>query len=96
VGALMEPTIPIPQCNGVLQKNQTGVEASVTLRVNWVPVVMPESKPVPLLPVNGVHGSAKVDWVTEWGTAPDGKKKVIRVPTVALILEGLKMNWPLG
>ena len=35
------------------------------LKTDWV--VRPESKPVPLLPVNGVQGSAKVDWVTEWG-----------------------------
>jgi len=40
--------------------------------------------------------AADVDLATVWVTAPAGKKKVIRVPTGALILEGLKMNWPLG
>jgi len=94
-GALMEPTMPPPQWRGVLQKNQIGVDASVTFKVNCLLLVRPESKPVPF-PVNGVQGSLKVDCVTEWGVDPLGKKKVIKVPAVALMLAGLKTNCPPG
>jgi len=72
----------------------------VTLMVNWTEFVNPESNPAPVpadvLAVRYVHGSAKEDWVTEWGIEPPGKKKVTSVPTGAVILAGLNVKVLLG
>jgi len=92
----MLPTMPRPQCETCLQWNQMG-EVSVTLIVKLDEVTSPESKPAGVLAlvlaVKYVHGSAKDDWVTEWGTDA-GKKKVTRVPTGTVIFAGLKTNFP--
>lgn len=57
----------------------------MTLTVKVVSMVRPESNPFD----NGVHGSAKLDWVTEcWIEAP--KTKVTAVPTGAVMSEGVK------
>jgi len=63
-GALILPTIPIPQCRGCLQKYQMGFSL-VTLMVKVDPDVKPESKPAgefaAVSAARYVHGFAKVD-----------------------------------
>jgi len=66
-GALIEPTIPRPQCCCALQKNQIGAWSSVIVMVNCFEVCRPESKPPdePLAAAKYVQGFANVDCVTE-------------------------------
>jgi len=65
VGALIAPTIPIPQCRICLQWNQIGCESSSIVIENCLFVWRPESKPVPLPLVKCVHGLWNEDCVTE-------------------------------
>jgi len=66
-GALIEPTIPLPQCCDALQKNQTGSWSFVIVIVKSFEVCRPESKPAdePLAAAKYVQGFANVDCVTE-------------------------------
>lgn len=98
-GALIEPTIPELQCvcgASCLQKNQMGFEVFVIVKFQvGNPVVkpigmkiVPVSNPSPI----GSHGSAKVDWVTEWLPGAPENVKVTTSPTDAVMLGGLKMK----
>lgn len=62
-GALIEPTIPMPQWVICLQWNQIGWVLSVMFMVNCVPAVRPESKPPGDEPLAArkVQGSANED-----------------------------------
>jgi len=59
--ALIEPTMPKPQCVTCWQWNQIGWVSSRTVIENCLLSVNPELKP----PSKGVHGAEKEDWVTE-------------------------------
>lgn len=71
---------------------------SVTLIVNVEEETSPESNPATELELLAfaaryVHGAANDDCDTECGTL-DGNQKVTKVPTGAVILAGLKTNFP--
>jgi len=66
-GALIDPTIPIPQWRTCLQKYQIGAASFVMLMENCFAACKPESKPAELLPLAAryVQGFEKEDCVTE-------------------------------
>jgi len=90
VGALMLPTMPMPQCSTCLQWNQIGLVSSVIIMVNCFELVSPESNPAVLFAdaARYVHGAWKELWVTEWSTPVFGNQKVTEVPFGAVISLG--------
>jgi len=62
-GALMDPTMPSPQCCTCLQWNQIAFESSVMVIVNCLPVIKPESNPAgaPLVAARCEQGDVKLD-----------------------------------
>jgi len=93
VGALIEPTIPVPQCFAILQNHQMGCWSFVILMENSFPVCRPESNPVAFEPLTakGVQGFANELWVTECVIGAK-KKNVTVVPLGAVKLLGLNTS----
>jgi len=95
-GALIAPTMPDEQWvagKSCLQKNQMGLLASVIVKFHsgggLTPAFGMETHPESNPPGIGSQGSVKVDWVILWFPGAPVNWKVIVVPLVAFMVDGL-------
>ena len=68
VGALIAATIPLWQCASFVcaQYIHKGLVSLTTMVKTWSDVTLVGMKVEKNPPLRGWHGSAKLDWVTEW------------------------------